>query len=59
MILKNREIDQFFYVIESFKRDPYTRQGIITIGDPPKDCFDIENKLKVTKDYPIRDYFNL
>jgi len=52
VIFENREIDQFFYVTESFKRDPYTRQGIITIGDPPKDCFDIENKLKVTKDLP-------
>lgn len=52
VIFENKEIDQFFYITESFKRDPYTRQGIITIGDPPKDCFDIDNNLKVTKDLP-------
>lgn len=52
VIFQNKEIDQFYYVSESFKRDPYTRQGIITIGDPPKDCFDINNIIKQTKDLP-------
>ena len=52
VIFENREIDQFYYITESFKRDPYTRQAIITIGDPPKDCFDIGNNIKQTKDLP-------
>ncbi len=52
IIFENREIDQFFYVTESFHRDPYTRQGIISIGDPPKDCFDSNNNIKQTKDLP-------
>ena len=52
VIFENREIDQFYYVTESFKRDPYTRQAIITIGDPPKDCFDVNNNIKQTKDLP-------
>ncbi|GAB6395203.1 MAG: thymidylate synthase [Bacteroidales bacterium] len=52
VIFENKEIDQFYYITESFKRDPYTRQAIITIGDPPKDCFDIDNKIKNTKDLP-------
>jgi thymidylate synthase len=49
---ENREIDQFYYITESFKRDPNTRQAIITIGDPAKDCFDINNNIKKTKDFP-------
>jgi thymidylate synthase len=52
MIFENREIDQFYYISECFKRDQYTRQAIITIGDPAKDCFDIDNNIKKTKDFP-------
>jgi len=48
-----KELDQFRYVINSFEQDPYTRQAIITIGDPPKDCFNSTNdELKKTKDRP-------
>lgn len=45
------EIDQFKYVIDSFKKDEFTRQAIINIGDPVKDCFDGDKK-KETKDFP-------
>jgi len=44
--------DQFKYIIESFKRDINTRQAIISIADPAKDCFNIDGSLKETKDYP-------
>ena len=48
-----KELDQFRYVINSFEQDPYTRQAIITMGDPPKDCFNSTNdELKKTKDRP-------
>jgi len=46
------EIDQFQFVIESFKRDPFTRQAIIQVGDPIKDCFLTSGRLKETKDFP-------
>jgi len=46
------EIDQFDFVEKSFQKDPNTRQAIITIGDPAKDCFQEENILKQTKDFP-------
>lgn len=49
---EDKLVDQFKYIVESFKRDPFTRQAIITIGDPPKDCFGPDNNLKVTKDFP-------
>jgi len=44
-------IDQFNYVIESFKRDAFTRQAVIEIGDPVKDCFD-NGIIKESKDFP-------
>lgn len=44
--------DQLKYVIESFKRDINTRQAIIEIGDPAKDCFGNNGVIKVTKDFP-------
>jgi thymidylate synthase len=47
-----KTVDQLKYVIESFKRDINTRQAIIEIGDPVKDCFDENDNLKVTKDFP-------
>lgn len=45
-------VDQLRYVIDSFHRDMGTRQAIISIGDPAKDCFDLDGDLKITKDYP-------
>lgn len=53
--LKNKntvQVDQFEFVESSFKRDPYTRQGVITIEDPAKDCFIKPHQLKTTKDFP-------
>lgn len=50
--LGNSEVDQFSFVYRSFSKDMYTRQAIINIGDPPKDCFDKNGTLKVTKDFP-------
>jgi len=45
-------VDQFRYVIEVLKKDINSRQAIITIADPAKDCFDSEGNIKVTKDQP-------
>lgn len=45
-------VDQFRYVIEVLKKDINSRQAIITIADPAKDCFDLNGNLKVTKDQP-------
>lgn len=50
--IEHQELDQFRYIINSFKKDLCTRQAIITIGDPPKDCFGLNNELKQTKDLP-------
>lgn len=50
--LNNSEVDQFNYISLNFKKDINTRQAIINIGDPPKDCFDENGCLKVTKDFP-------
>ncbi len=44
-------VDQFKFVIESFKRDPETRQAMITVADPNKDCF-TDGDLITTKDMP-------
>lgn len=46
------EVDQFRYVVECFEKDINTRQAIINIGDPIKDCFGNDGLLKVTKDIP-------
>ena len=46
------EIDQLKFVIKCFEKDINTRQAIITIGDPIKDCFEKTGKLKQTKDFP-------
>lgn len=46
------EVDQFKFVEESFKKDPFTRQAIISLADPAKDCFDVNHNLKRTKDFP-------
>jgi len=50
--IKYNQLDQFSYIIKSFEKDPYTRQAVITIGDPPKDCFSSDNEIKQTKDIP-------
>jgi len=46
------EVDQYDFVEKSFLKDPFTRQGIISIADPAKDCFNSDLKLKNTKDFP-------
>ncbi|MDD2635508.1 MAG: thymidylate synthase [Bacteroidales bacterium] len=46
------QIDQFNYLEQVFQKDLNTRQGILSIGDPPKDCFDENGCLKVTNDFP-------
>jgi len=51
-------VDQLKYVIESFKRDNFSRQLMIEIGDPAKDCFNTDGDLKVTKDYPCTRLLN-
>jgi thymidylate synthase len=48
----NRVIDQIEFVVKCFQKDPNTRQAIITIGDPVKDCFNLNSELKQTKDFP-------
>jgi len=45
-------VDQLKYVVESLKRDINTRQAMISIGDPVKDCFTEKGVLKETKDFP-------
>lgn len=52
------EIDQFLYIEKSFKRDLYTRQGVIDIGDPMKDCFNSDGSIKTTKDLPCTRSLN-
>lgn len=48
---ENYGVDQLRYVVESFKRDPNTRQADISIHDPAKDCF-VDGELIKTKDTP-------
>jgi thymidylate synthase len=45
-------VDQLKFVYETLKKDPYSRQALITIHDPMKDDFNIDGFLKVTKDQP-------
>lgn len=45
-------VDQLRYVIECFKADKDTRRAVMNFGDPMKDDFDEEGKLKITKDIP-------
>jgi len=46
------EVDQFQFVEKAFQHDPYTRQAIVSLADPAKDCFDENHELKITKDFP-------
>jgi thymidylate synthase len=50
--VRNSEVDQFSFICANFFKDSNTRQAIVNIGDPSKDCFDKEGALKVTKDFP-------
>jgi len=50
--LNKSEVDQFNFICQKFKKDLYTRQAIINIGDPPKDCFNKDGSIKITKDFP-------
>jgi len=50
--LTNSEVDQFNYICKTFDKDINTRQAIVSIGDPPKDCFEKSGCLKKTKDFP-------
>ncbi len=45
-------VDQLKYIEEIFIKDSKTRQGIISVGDPVKDEFDLSGNLKQTKDFP-------
>lgn len=47
-----KNVDQFDFIEKCFKRDHNTRQAIINIGDPQKDCFNSEMQIKETKDSP-------
>lgn len=51
-------VDQIKYVVESFKRDINSRQCVVEIADPPKDCFNQDGTLKVTKDQPCTRLLN-
>jgi len=53
-ILRNNTVvvDQFEFIEKCFQKDINTRRAIISIGDPLKDCFDPEFKIKETKDSP-------
>lgn len=52
-ITQGQDIDQFLFVSKCFERDPETRQAVINIGDPTKDCFENDNTtIKQTKDFP-------
>jgi thymidylate synthase len=46
------EVDQFKFVVDSLQRDPNSRQALITIADPGRDCFTSDNNLIVTNDMP-------
>lgn len=50
--------DQLKYVIDSFNRDNNSRQLVIEIGDPSKDCFENNGDLKITKDQPCTRLLN-
>lgn len=47
-----KTVDQLKFVIDSLKRDVYSRQALMTIHDPVCDDYDEKDVLKVTKDTP-------
>jgi thymidylate synthase len=50
--IREGAIDQFDFIEKCFKRDHNTRQAVINIGDPQKDCFNSALQIKETKDSP-------
>ena len=44
--------DQLRFVVDNLSKDPFSRQAIVNLGDPAKDCFDNNGNIKVTKDFP-------
>lgn len=52
LTFQRKVVDQFAFIIDCFEKDRYTRKAIISIGDPPKDCFAKDGTLKQTKDFP-------
>lgn len=46
------EVDQFDFICKVFEKDIFSRRAIISIGDPPKDCFTLDGSIKITKDFP-------
>jgi thymidylate synthase len=49
--IKNRPVDQFEYVYNTLRSDPTSRQAVITIWDPAKEC-----TVEKSKDYPCSNY---
>lgn len=47
--ISNKEVDQFKYIEDCFRKDINTRQAIINIGDPAKDCFIQTKDLPCTR----------
>ncbi|SCY90589.1 thymidylate synthase [Desulfoluna spongiiphila] len=45
------DVDQLRFIVECFEKDSNTRQAIISLGDPVKDCF-TGRCIKQTKDFP-------
>lgn len=56
--LSKSQVDQFSFVCKTFEQDIYTRQAIINIGDPPKDCINKDGQIKATKDFPCTRILN-
>lgn len=46
------DTDQFKYIADCFKQDMETRRAVISLGEPVKDCFDVNFNLKQTLDVP-------
>lgn len=51
-IRSDKSVDQLMYIVDCFSKDQETRRGIISFGDPIKDCFDCSGALKESKDIP-------
>ena len=45
-------VDQLKFVVQTLRKDPFSRQAMITIASPDDDCFDSEGELLRTKDMP-------
>ena len=51
-VRQSGSVDQLNYVVECFKADNETRRAVMSFGDPMKDDFDDNGRLKGTKDIP-------